>query len=291
LLWTLWEWAQSYAHHHSYYIESIILFFFFYAVILLITTSLVHLIFTILSLEVLSWIISLVLRDTAFKYLLIQGYFMLISMLRMLFFKELILCTLLFKLGAPPFHLWILRMRKTLNKEILWFFITFHKLLPLLILRIIFNKLLVVVMIIVAAWILIGSFSLFRILLLSSSSHVRWGVLLSYFSMILTTLYWLLYTFLNINLLSRVSYLFVIITLIFRLSFLVISGIPPFFFFSMKFTATSWFLIRRQNLIWVILGCSVVNIVIYLRGVLRSSRSNTNRLLLLMSSFFILFQI
>jgi len=258
----------------------------FYGALVIIRSSFVQLVIVILLLEVLSWLISIRLDDMAFKYLLIQAYFIILSIIRIFFLKELLLRVFLFKLGAPPFHLWYLGVSKFLRTKILWFFITFHKFLPLLILRIFFNKMFTVVFIVITAMALIGRFSLIRVLLLSSSSHIVWGILLAYFSMLFTRFYWLFYTFVNSGLITRVSFFVILITVLIRISFLLLSGIPPFVFFTLKFCAVCWVLPTRARLVWVLLCCRVVNILVYLRRVLRAVLRNIRNLIFLLRTFF-----
>jgi hypothetical protein len=262
----------------------------FYGIFVIIRSSFVHSIFIVVSLEVLSWSVSLVIEDVSFKYLLIQRYFILTAFLGVFFFKGLFLGVFFFKLGIPPFHLWYLGISKFLRTKVLWFFITFHKFLPLLIMRTTFVKSYVVITAIITTLVLIRSFSLFRVVLLSSSFHVIWGISLSYFSLLFTRLYWLFYSFMNLGLVASTSFYFILITTLLRVRFLLISGIPPFAFFSLKFRAV-YCLLPATILVWVLLCCRVVNIIVYLRRVLRSVINTLMNLVLLITRFLTLYQV
>jgi NADH:ubiquinone oxidoreductase subunit 2 (subunit N) len=91
----------------------------------------------IVLLEVLSWVFVVLLPiNSSLNYLVVQSYFLIGRLRRVLFNSYLLLILrLLMKIGLPPFHIWLIRVARVLNKETFSFLITGHKLLPLFLLR------------------------------------------------------------------------------------------------------------------------------------------------------------
>jgi len=66
--------------------------------------------------ELLSWLFSLLLGARAFKYLLMQRYFVLFRLIFIRVSGDLVLAVFLVKIGIPPFHLWLIPVLINLKK-------------------------------------------------------------------------------------------------------------------------------------------------------------------------------
>jgi len=84
-------------------------------------------------LELLSWLFVILVPNTStLNYLLVQRYFLILGIARILFLPSLLIIVFLLKLGIPPFHVWFIKIARVLNKNRFSFIITLHKLIPIL---------------------------------------------------------------------------------------------------------------------------------------------------------------
>jgi len=284
----MWKRPQSYTYHSSSFI---VRFIAVYRALLLLRGTQTHLLLLVLRMELLSWGVSVFIKEPAFKYLIIQGLFIVLLVLSVLFLKLSFFIILLRKLGVSPFHSWYLRVSKYQITVILWFFITFHKALPLLIIRSFFNLLIVVTLITINTIVLIRVVSLFGVILLSSSIHILWRLTLVYYSILIVILYWLLYTILRASIISITRMLYLLISTLLAFNLLVMCGIPPFSLFSFKLIRTIIIVQKRILSSWGFLRLAVIRIVAYFRIFISASKESLRFLVLAIGLLVIFLQV
>jgi len=208
----------------------------------------------LLILEVLSWLFVVLLPSSStLNYLIIQSYFLIISLSRVIFLPSLIIIRFLLKLGLPPFHLWFIRISRTVDKLTFSFIITIHKLIPIIFLRKIlfrvFSFILVSLSLIISGLALIRRRTLFFTLLFSSIVHSIWIILRITIRKSFLMFYWFTYSLLFITLLRLITFIrleqsYLIQSIFTSKCWLIISGIPPFILFWLKVYLLIWLLYR-----------------------------------------------
>jgi len=225
-----------------------------YIVIFVTTLGCIRLLSLLIILEVISWLfVTLLPSSSTLNYLIIQSYFLIIRLSRVLFLPSILIISFLLKLGLPPFHIWFLRVSRTLNKLSFSFIITIHKLIPIIFLRkVLFRVLsfiLVSLRLVITGLTLVRRRTLFFTLLFSSIVHSVWillGVLIRKSFLIF---YWVIYRILFITLIRLLSFMkleqsYLIQRIFTSKCWLLISGIPPFMLFWLKVYLLIWLAYR-----------------------------------------------
>jgi len=215
--------------------------------------------YVLFSLELLSWMVLFLLPLVkTFNYLIIQGYFLLLSIVGILWVPIFICAGLLLKMGIPPFQSWLIRVIGALTSSRFIFFSTLHKLVPILLLSKIiifsFRLLFARIAILVTLRLVTNLFSLLLVLIFSSRVHVIWIVLGGNFCKGFLLFYWALYCIMVFLLVFSVRNLVFSKTYLTQRSYtrvlwLIISGIPPFLIFWLKVQVIFWILSTRRT-IW-----------------------------------------
>lgn len=196
--------------------------------------------------------------------------------------KIIFILSLSLKLGIPPFHLWIPSISLFLSWEILFFFLSIQKIIPLYIISLIEIKPLIFYLIILTSS-FISTFKIiinlnFKIILTYSSiNQTRWIILLIIFKNILWFIYFIIYSLilLIINIIFQflnISYNFFYsikplnIQLIYIFIFFNIARLPPLSFFFIKWLRIYTFLINSNIFLIfiIILFNSFILIYIYI---------------------------
>lgn len=197
-------------------------------------------------------------------------------------FIRLIICTILIKLGAAPFHFWLPQVIDRISWINNLVLMTIQKIAPIIILSYIVNSsflvIIVILNIIVRAMRGFNQTSLRKIMAFSSINHIGWifiGLIFnetlwlnyflfySLFSLAIViifksfNLYFIKQTFsLKINFLQKI--------LIFC-SFLSLGGLPPFLGFFPKWTIIQFLVEFNVPLLTIIVICSLIILYFYLR--------------------------
>jgi hypothetical protein len=193
--------------------------------------------------EVFSWLFSIYLNENRFKYLTIQRIFLLVRVVGVLTFPLVLILSIALKLGLPPFHSWMLRIRTLIKKYVFLFITTIHKLFPLfLFIKAIawsISLFLVIFIIIIRGVIILQFKRLYFVVIVSSLVHSSWLLLRNIIKIRLIMVYWLFYSII----------IFIIIYSLFlrslalrdesqskysRLVWLILRGLPPFTIFWLK---------------------------------------------------------
>lgn len=230
--------------------------------------------FLLVLIELLSWILAIIIPTSiSLKYLLIQGYFIFLGLIGLLWFPLTLRLRLLLKVGLPPFHLWFFSISFYLHKNIFRFFITIHKLIPLFFLSKIATPLLYLIrLILISSGILIFQVRDFFYTFISSSLlHTGWIIIAILLSSKTGALYWMLYSRLVIIIIA--IFTFKVINLLgieqsrlTSFSWLILSGIPPFTIFWLKLNIlyqVCWF---RFSIIILLIINSVLGLSSYFRA-------------------------
>lgn len=192
-------------------------------------------------LELLSWLFLIIIdKHGTLKYLLVQSFFFR-TLIILVFVKESYLWLPFFlKIGLPPFHFWILRLASYLRTKSLTFFLTLHKIAPLLILTKIIS--LYARLALFGGLLVVGAALLFFLsnttLLLARSSivHSIWAL----FSrrLFISVFYWSAYSILVylifINIWMFVEQQIFFQNILRKILWVVLIGLPPFIIFWLK---------------------------------------------------------
>jgi len=248
--------------------------FSFYLLRILIFLGARNLAFLLILLELLSWIFVLLLNEViSIKYLIIQAYFIFGAILGSFWRAFLIVFRLILKVGMPPMHLWFIKVSFWINKFIFIFFRTFHKLFPLILIRLFMCLKLfpLILLFLVSGILLFQVVDFFYVILSSSLIHKNWIVLSIQYSQKLGFLYWVIY--------CRV-FLFLLRRFVFKhinnssneqsrfsgLSWIVLAGIPPFSLFWIKAWVVTFVLLWVIRFGWMLLIISVLSMAVYFRS-------------------------
>jgi len=201
-------------------------------------------------LELLSWLFVILVPNTStLNYLLVQRYFLILGIARILFLPSLLIIVFLLKLGIPPFHVWFIKIARVLNKNRFSFIITLHKLIPILFLsKVIFRIISFIIIwlrLIVVGLALISRRTLFFTLIYSSIVHSIWIILSIILSKGFVLFYWVIYRSLLVILVSLINFIKIENSYLTQRVFLskcwlLISGIPPFLLFWFKVYLLVW---------------------------------------------------
>lgn len=201
-------------------------------------------------LELLSWLFVILVPNTStLNYLLVQRYFLILRIARILFLPSLLIIVFLLKLGIPPFHIWFIKIARVLNKNRFSFIITLHKLIPILFLsKVIFRIISFIIIwlrLIVVGLALISRRTLFFTLIYSSIVHSIWIILSIILSKGFVLFYWVIYRSLLVILISLINFIKIENSYLTQRVFLskcwlLISGIPPFLLFWFKVYLLVW---------------------------------------------------
>lgn len=201
-------------------------------------------------LELLSWLFVILVPNTStLNYLLVQRYFLILRIARILFLPSLLIIVFLLKLGIPPFHIWFIKIARVLNKNRFSFIITLHKLIPILFLsKVIFRIISFIIIwlrLIVVGLALISRRTLFFTLIYSSIVHSIWIILSMILSKGFVLFYWVIYRSLLVILISLINFIKIENSYLTQRVFLskcwlLMSGIPPFLLFWFKVYLLVW---------------------------------------------------
>jgi len=225
-------------------------------------------------LELLSWIFTLMMPTfISMKYLIIQAYFMILSLMGLLWFPVLLILRFFLKIGLPPIHIWFIKLTFFIKKWIFLVFSTVHKLFPLILLGSLFirRSYFLWVLLLIGGRLIFQVFDFFFILLAYSIIHRSWTLLAIQFNLKLRLTYWVLYSLVFSVFLSTVHFF-----LLFKRSveqsrstaivWLILSGLPPFVIFWLKMWIFLWLTQVRERLSLIVIIISILALTSYFRA-------------------------
>jgi len=225
-------------------------------------------------LEILSWVFTILISPfLAIKYLIMQAYFIVLSLVGLLWMPLLLALGLLLKVGLPPIHIWFMKLSFFIKKWVFLIFSTLHKLLPLFFLGRLFllGSYLLGALLLVAGRLIFQVFELFLILITSSIVHRRWTLLRIQYRLKLSLTYWVLYSLVFFTFLGTIHFF----TLFKRgveqssstsVIWLILSGLPPFIIFWLKVWIFLLIVQVRVGLRLVLITISVLALTSYFRA-------------------------
>lgn len=251
-------------------------------------------------LELLSWTFTLIIPTfISMKYLIIQAYFMILSLIGLLWLPVLLILGFFLKIGLPPIHIWFIKLTFLLKKWVFLIFSTVHKLFPLFLLGSLLmrRRYFLWVLLLAAGRLIFQLFDFFLIILTSSIIHRRWTLLAIQFNYKIGLTYWIIYSLVFLIFLSTIHFF-----LLFKrrveqsrstiITWLVLSGLPPFIMFWLKMWIFISLVQVRENLSLIMIFISVLALTSYFRAFHLSLRltffSNSLKILFL-RLFFICF--
>nr|YP_009346439.1 NADH dehydrogenase subunit 2 [Paralongidorus litoralis]AOT84250.1 NADH dehydrogenase subunit 2 [Paralongidorus litoralis] len=254
-----------------------------YILILLSYMCMSELLMILVSLELLSWVFSFLLsKEAVFKYLLIQSFFLLVSIMVLLSLPELFLLALSMKMGLPPFSIWLLSLIQGLEKKSFVWMMTVHKLAPMLtLLQVMNGQVLFLSVVLVSlsggATLLFSHFTM--VLMFSSFIHSGW-MLLAYYSG--TSLFWVYWSQYSVGLMILVLFLTTLEMKLFSVpqgtlfisTMLIVSGLPPFMIFWLKLYVLQNTVVNSLMACWILLMISVAVMSAYYRAIHLSACSS-----------------
>nr|YP_010277759.1 NADH dehydrogenase subunit 2 [Cylindromyia intermedia]UHY94300.1 NADH dehydrogenase subunit 2 [Cylindromyia intermedia] len=200
-------------------------------------------------------------------------------MMEMTIFSSLIL-----KMGAAPFHFWFPNVMEGLSWMNALILMVWQKIAPLMLLSYIMFKSLIIVTIFMST--LIGALgglnqtSLRKLMAYSSINHLGWMLLALYDSNNMVIMYFLIYSFLNLMLVSmfnmfKISYINQLNSLMFHskmmkfflfLNLLSLGGLPPFLGFLPKWMVIQYLTMNKQMLLLLFMTLmTLITLFFYLR--------------------------
>jgi len=207
------------------------------------------------------------------KYLVIQTYFIILSLIGLLWLPVLLMLGFFLKIGLPPIHIWFIKLTFFIKKTLFFIFSTIHKLFPLLLLGslLIRRRFLLWVLLLVAGRLIFQLFDFFLIILTSSIVHSRWTLLAILFNYKIGLAYWILYSLVFLIFLKTIYFF-----LLFKrsveqssstaIAWLILSGLPPFVMFWLKLWIFIILIQVRENLRLIIIIISVLALTSYFRA-------------------------
>jgi len=221
-----------------------------YLIVLILLIGCIRLLVLLVILEVLSWLFVIIIPNSStLNYLIVQSYFLVMSLCSSLFFPSILIVRFLLKLGIPPFHIWFIRIAAVVNKIIFSFIITVHKLVPILFLRKILLSFvpfsLLFLRISLTGIALIRRRTLFFTLVFSSMVHTIWMRFSLFLRKSFVLLYWFIYRLLFTVLVRLLSFMkieqsYLSQSYLLSKCWLLLSGIPPFMIFWFKVYLLFW---------------------------------------------------
>jgi len=246
-----------------------------YFVFVLFYGMLTSIVLAVFLIETLSWGFSLLLKEEALKYLVIQRFFFFISILG-LFWCPLVVCVaIVLKLGLPPFHSWILNLMFYMKKSLFIFMTTIHKAFPLFffVKLFLYKTFLVFItlVLILRGWLIVQSKRFYIIIIISSFIHSGWMLISRVTKKRLMFLYWSLYrclisVFFYILFLSKVDQNINNQSTHLNRAWLIISGLPPFTLFWLKLSIFSVIIILRAVNRLMLIMVSILRLASYYRA-------------------------
>lgn len=266
---------------------NIVIWYYLYFLIILLSTSISNWISIWTILELRTWLITIIsiktnyIYDLTFKiYLLLRlsSIILIILWLCTNFKQEWLIFIIAFKLGIPPLHWWIIWTIKHIRWNTIWWFTTFHKLIPIIISIIIINRLLIfwwccfsVVWSSLRFW---NSSSMFIIIFYSSCVHTRW-LWITRIDLFRFLFYFLIYTITIYIIFLKINYLIFWWNRIdFTTSIIILLGIPTRAIFFAKIITLSTYFGQIVLLCWIILLVNIITIFPYTRIIWNSIISN-----------------
>lgn len=245
-----------------------------------------RLVLSLVFLEILSWVFIIITTFynnlVIIKYIFLQGIFVLLVFMGYLLNEGFLYIAIMIKLGFPPFHNWVFVVTKDLSKHMFRFFLTFHKILPILILRKFIFNYSIVALILMSSFLLPRFSSLRGALIFSSLIHTVWILIGSLTRLSIILLYWTFYSglvyLLVFNRMLETSHINKNQDFFRRVTWYILSGIPPFIMFWIKVLILKELLESFESIRFLVLIVSVLTIFIYFRftiiGFLRKARLN-----------------
>lgn len=231
-------------------------------------------IFIFVYLEILSWVFTILISPLlAIKYLIIQAYFMILSLVGLLWIPLLLVLGLLLKVGLPPIHIWFIKLSFFIKKWVFLIFSTLHKLLPLFLLGRLFllGSYFLRALLLVAGRLIFQVFELFLVLITSSIVHRRWTLLRIQYRLKLSLTYWILYSLVFFTFLSTIHFFLLFKRGVEQSSstgtiWLILSGLPPFIIFWLKVWIFLFVVQARLGLRLILIFISVFALTGYFRA-------------------------
>jgi len=189
---------------------------------------------------------------------------------------------LFLKIGIPPIHLWLITILNRIRPLTLLFIFTIHKLLPLLFLRKLIIRPVIVVMLVITRVTLFLQSSLLIIYFMSSIVHTFWIRLSLITNNLLFIFYWAGYSLLRagfvVSIFSKRNPQYNSNSLT-SVRLLILGGIPPTLVFWLKAELTVQFIILSTIISIIILSTSLLNLVSYLHASFRLISSKDRKAL------------
>jgi len=240
-----------------------------YMMFMFLSLGCISILLILLLLEVISWIFVILLSGAStLNYLIIQRYFLLLGIIRVIHTPFVLITVFILKLGLPPFQIWFVRISRVLTKSVFGFIITIHKLLPIFFLgdillsRISFS--IVVVRVVLSGGFLLARRTLFFTLLFSSIVHRVWIIFSLLMRKRFVIFYWMSYRILLILLirflgLIKIIHSYLTQGVLITKCWLLISGIPPFIVFWLKAYILIWLISSTT----VIISCALIVVSVF----------------------------
>nr|YP_009348096.1 NADH dehydrogenase subunit 2 [Nothoaspis amazoniensis]AHF21704.1 NADH dehydrogenase subunit 2 [Nothoaspis amazoniensis]APW83509.1 NADH dehydrogenase subunit 2 [Nothoaspis amazoniensis] len=219
------------------------------------------------------------IQSTASSIFLLTSLILTTNLMTMKFLSNMIMISMLIKLGMSPFHSWLPQISEGLSYSSLSILLTIQKMIPLYILSIFTSNLISIFIILSATIGSLGGFNQFsirKILAFSSISHLSWVSTLLMINSNFWLTYLLIYSFiilLTINFINYFSMNFLnfkkensnMINLFITLMLLSLGGMPPMIGFMMKWTALSIIMNQFMTISIFLIMSSLINLFFYLR--------------------------
>nr|QWZ46336.1 NADH dehydrogenase subunit 2 [Machla sappho] len=249
--------------------------------------------------------------ESSLKYLITQAIassVLLMSVIMLLLVSEFIAPTmnfyfnmtlnsaLLTKLGAAPFHYWFPEVMEGLSWMNCLILLTWQKIAPMTLImnnHMNSNFLMAIILtcLITSTFMAFNQISLRKILTFSSINHIGWMLSSMYMSFSLWTMYFTVYSLLNLNIIlvfnmTNSFYLNQInnsmntnkkIKFAFMTNFLSLGGLPPFIGFLPKWLLINWLITNKFLMIaLIIIMITLVMLYVYIRITLSSLMMSFN---------------
>nr|YP_009186342.1 NADH dehydrogenase subunit 2 [Trichuris muris]BAT21240.1 NADH dehydrogenase subunit 2 [Trichuris muris] len=266
---------------------NMVIWYYLYFLIILLSTSMSNWISMWTMLELSTWLMTIISIKTNYMYDLTFKMYLLLSLSSMMlimlwlctnFKQEWLIFIIAFKLGIPPLHWWMMWTMKHMSWNTMWWFTTFHKLIPMIISMMIMNSLLMfwwccfsVVWSSLSFW---NSSSMFIIMFYSSCVHTSWLWMTS-IDLFSFLFYFLIYTMTMYMIFLKMNYLmFWWNSIDFTTSIIILLGIPTSAMFFAKMITLSTYFGQMVLLCWIILLVNIMTIFPYTRMIWNSIMSN-----------------
>nr|ALO77489.1 NADH deshydrogenase subunit 2 [Platydema sp. PLA01] len=206
------------------------------------------------------------------------------------FFSIMMNSALLTKMGAAPFHFWFPEVIEGLSWMNSLILLTWQKIAPMMLLmnneiEIIFLSSIIIMSLITSTISGFNQSSIRKILAYSSINHISWMLSTIMISFTLWTIYFLIYSIININLILifNVSNTFYfnqmnnlmnqnkLMKFTFAINFMSLGGLPPLLGFLPKWLVINWLTSNNLMLItFIMIITTLIMLFIYIRIILSS---------------------